>query len=222
MLAIRDRGSVRLLPAILAVLAFGWLAETVHGEDPKSVNLVALFCGYGESDGAIRSIEFCGIEGKKSSRFPRTYIVYGAAGGKGEPRTEGAPEITFSNLRLGLEHHPWFPIYSRHPKIPRLALGVGYFRKTAYFAVEELGGLKVVGVEHGPAASAALEWPYRWLGTPLTTEFSYEWVPRAPKPETGGFTVSWGPVALTINITKVQDQRIETTILAIGVPLGKQ
>ena len=215
-------GSPWLLPPILAVLSFGFLAEVARSDESEPLNLVALFCGYGESDGAIKTVEFCGISGKKSSRFPRTYIVYGAAGGRGEPEIEDAPEITFSNLHLGLEHHPRLPVYGRHPKIPRLVLGVGYFRKTAYFAVEELGGLNVVGVEHGPSASAALEWPYRWLGTPLTTEFSYEWVPRAPKPETGGFAVSWGPLALTINVTNVQGQRIETTILAVGVPLGKR
>lgn len=211
----------RILPLIWAAVAFALLVGDARG-DEKPVSIVALFCGYGESDDVIKSLEFCGIKGKKTSRFPRTYIVYGAAGGKAEPLSEGVPEITFTDLHFGLETHPWLPIYSRHPKIPRLVLGARYFYKTAFFAVPELGGLEVVGVEHGPGASVALEWPYLWFKTPLITEFSYEWVPEAPKPETGGFSINWGPVALTVNITEVQGQRIKTTILAVGVPLGKR
>jgi len=40
-MTIRDlnRGSVRLLPLILAVLAFGWLAEVAHGESRAAIGV---------------------------------------------------------------------------------------------------------------------------------------------------------------------------------------
>ena len=210
-----NRGSLGILPWMLAAVAITFLAGQARGED-ETPSIVALFCGWGDSTGgASGELHYCGIGGEKRSRFDGWWIQYQAAIGEADATAEGDPDIDFTSASLGMKR-----LFGEPESYPRPFLGAKYWRATAIVAVPQLG-VDVVGVDHGPGAFFGVEWA-AIHGYPIKTTLNYEWSQRAPKPETGGLCVGWGPIEVCWWRAKVQGREIEGPRVTGFIPLGKR